>query len=170
MSPLKLLYFPFFRWNMWHPSRKQLIEFLFWSWHRKRYPFIFLHFLLCLSYKIGHHWLNPHGLEYASFYHCRNWFPILFVVKNWYSILIETINKSVKSVLRQRILIYFIGNFFPCGISSYNQIMSIQHIPPKCQDICSSFCSCINGSVSGYGYANSCGVQISGHIDIEFCL
>ena len=28
----------------------------------------------------------------------------------------------------------------------------------------------LNGSVSGYGYAHSCGVQISGHIDIEFCL
>ena len=32
---LKLLYFPFFRWNMWHLSRKQLIKFLFWFWHRK---------------------------------------------------------------------------------------------------------------------------------------
>ena len=24
--------------------------------------------------------------------------------------------------------------------------------------------------VSGYGYQNSCGVQISGHIEIELCL
>ena len=29
--------------------------------------------------------------------------------------------------LRHRILIYFTGNFFQCGISSYNQIMSSQH-------------------------------------------
>ena len=88
-------------------------------------------------------------LEYATFYHCRKWSPILFVVKNWYSILIETINKSVKSVLRYRILIYFTGNFFQCGISNYNQIMSSQHIPPNCQDFCPAFCSCLNRSVSG---------------------
>ena len=55
---------------------------------------------------------------------------MLFVVKNWNSILLETIKKSVKSVLRHRILIFFTGNFFQCGISSYNQIMSFQQIPP----------------------------------------
>ena len=27
-----------------------------------------------------------------------------------------------------------------------------------------------NGSVSGYDHANSCGMQISGHNDMEFCL
>ena len=27
-----------------------------------------------------------------------------------------------------------------------------------------------NSSVSGYGYVNSCGVQINGHIDTEVCL
>ena len=41
-----------------------------------------------------------------------------------WKILIETINKSVKIVLRHRILIYFKGNFFQSGISSYNKIMS----------------------------------------------
>ena len=51
--------------------------------------------------------------------------------EKWCFILIETINKSVKSVLRHRRLIYFTGNFFQCGISSYNQIMSSKHIPPK---------------------------------------
>ena len=126
-----MLYFPFFRWNMWHLSRKQLLNFYFCFDIEKRYPFIFLHFLLYLSYKITHHLLNAHELEYASFYHCRKVSPILFVVKNWYSILIENINKSIKSVLRHRILIYFTGNFFPSGISSYHQIMSSQHIPPK---------------------------------------
>ena len=35
-------------------------------------------------------------------------------------VLIETINTSVKSVLRHRLLIDFAGNFFQCGISSYN--------------------------------------------------
>ena len=91
---------------------------------QKRYPFLFLHISLCLSYKITNHLLNALELKYAPFYHCRKWSPILFVVKNRYSILIETTNKSVKSVLRHRILIYFIENFFQCGISSYNQIKS----------------------------------------------
>ena len=81
--------------------------------NEKTIPVYILHFVLCLSYKITHHLLNAHDLEYnASFYHCRNLSPILFVVKNWYSILIETINKSVKRVFRHRILIYFTGNFF----------------------------------------------------------
>ena len=127
-----MLYFPFFRWNMRHLSRKQLIIFfILVLTSKKQYPFIFLHFLLCLPYKITHHLLKAHQLEYASFYHCRKWYPILFVVKNGYSILIGTINKSVKSVLRQRILIYFKGNFFKSGILSYNQDMSSQDIPPK---------------------------------------
>ena len=34
---------------------------------------------------------------------------------------------------------------------------------------CTAFCSCSNSSVSGHGYLNPYGVQISGHIDIEFC-
>ena len=108
-----------------------LLNFYFGFDIEKTIPFIFLHFLLCLSYKITNHLLNVHELEYASFYHCRKWYPILFVVKNWYSILIENINKSVQSVLRHRILNYFTGNFFQSGISSYNQIISSQHIPPR---------------------------------------
>ena len=87
LSLCKLLYFLFFRWNMLHLSRKQLMKFLFWFWHRKkRYPFIFLHILLYHSYKISHHLLNALELEYASFYYCRKWSPKMFVVKNWYSI------------------------------------------------------------------------------------
>ena len=56
-------------------------------------------FIYMYIYKIAHHLLNAHELEYASFYHCRKWSTILCVAKNWYYILIETINKSVKSVL-----------------------------------------------------------------------
>ena len=81
-----------------------LLNFYFgFDLENPRYPFIFLHFLLCLSYKITRHLLNAHEVKYASFHHCRKWSPILFVVKIWYSILIETINKSVKGVLRYRI-------------------------------------------------------------------
>ena len=43
MPLLKLVYFQFFRLNMWHLSRKQLVKFLFWFWHRKNdtrlYPY-----------------------------------------------------------------------------------------------------------------------------------
>ena len=53
---------------------------------KKRYPFIFLHISLYLSYKISHHLLNALELEYASFYYCRKWSTKKFVVKNWYSI------------------------------------------------------------------------------------
>ena len=99
--------------------RKQLIEFLFWFWHRKNDTRLY-------SYTSS---TKCSRVKYASFYHCRKWSPMLFVVKNWYSILIEPINKSVKSILRHRILIYFKRNFFQWGISSNNQIMSSQHIP-----------------------------------------
>ena len=57
----------------------------------------------------------------------------------WYFYLIETINTSVKSVLRHIILTYFTGKFFQCGISSYNQIMPSQHIPPNLQGLLSCF-------------------------------
>ena len=144
-SFLKLLYFTFFRWNMWHLSKKKLIKILSWFGHEKTI-IVYIPTLIVMSFILNHpsftKILNGLELEYAPFYHCRKWSPILFVVKNWYSILIETINESAKSVPRHRILIYFTGNFFQCGISSFNQIMSSQHIYPlNCQDICSDFCS-----------------------------
>ena len=133
-----------FRWNMLHLSRKQLIKLLFWFLtSKKRYPFIFLHYLLCLSYKITHRLLNGHELEYASFYHCKKLSPILCVVKNWYSILIEIINKSVKSVFGHRILILLNRNILPKWYFELRPFfMSSQHIPtptPKLQGHLSSF-------------------------------
>ena len=51
---------------------------------------------------------------------------------------------------------------------------------PNCQDFCPAFLlmlkrQCFFAHVKtavyqGYGYANTCDVQISGHIDIEFCI
>ena len=41
-------------------------------------------------------------------------------------------------------------------------------VESKCKDLY-CFLSCKNSSIPGYGYINSCGVQISSHIDIEFC-
>ena len=58
-----------------------LLNFYLVLTSKKRHPFIFLHCLLCLSYKITHHLLNSLELEYASFYHCRKLFPLLFVVR-----------------------------------------------------------------------------------------
>ena len=125
-----MLYFPFVRWSRWHLSRKQLIKFLFWFWHRKNDTRLYSNTsLLCLSYKITHHLLNAHELEYASFYHCRKWSPILFVVKNWYSVLIETINKSVKSVFRQRMLNY------STGFRATTRLCRVKIYSQNCQDI-----------------------------------
>ena len=83
LNILKLLYLLFIRWNVWYLSRNNLLNL------------------------ITHHLLNALQLEKASFYYCRKWSAILFVMKNWYSIFIETTNISVKSVLRHRTFIHF---------------------------------------------------------------
>ena len=64
-------------------ENRVLIFYILVLTSKKRYPFIFLHISLYLSYKISHHLLNALELEYASFYYCRKWSPKMFVVKNW---------------------------------------------------------------------------------------
>ena len=73
-----------------------------------------LTYLRCLSFL-----LNALKLENASFYYSRKLFPILFVVRNWYYIVIKTISTSVKTVLGYKIRIYVTENLFKCGSSCY---------------------------------------------------
>ena len=81
MPLLMLLHFQFFRWNMLHLSRNTVLIFILVLTAKKRYPFIFLHISLYLSYKISNHLLNTLELEYASFSYCSKWSPKMFVVK-----------------------------------------------------------------------------------------
>ena len=133
-SLLKLLYLPFFRLNMWHLSRKQLTKFLFWFWHRKNDTRLYAYtYWYLFSYKIPHHLLNALELEYASFNYCRKRSPKMFVMRK----LIFYLNLNHQHICKEYSqtkntkVIYFTGNFFFHGVSSYNQIMSSQHIPPN---------------------------------------
>ena len=84
LSLLKLLYFQFIRWNMWHLSKKQLIKFLFLFWHRKNDTglnsytsgYVLKKFK---KNKITHHFLNALELKYVSFDHFRKF--IIYI--NW---------------------------------------------------------------------------------------
>ena len=75
-----------FVWICYIYLENSVLNFYFSLTSKKRYPFIFLHISLYLSYKISHHLLYALELEYASFYYWRKCSPKMFVVKNWYSI------------------------------------------------------------------------------------
>ena len=90
---------------------------------------------------------------------------MLVFVRNWYPIVIQTINTSVKSVLDTEYLFTLLESFSKMVFHGTSFYVKSKYTPKE-----SGFMYCfllmLKKRVSGYGHVNPCGVQIRGHVDI----
>ena len=232
-----LLHYSFFRWNMWHLSRKQLIKFLFELFLvLKLLASLMRNYFWCTaSYFVKIIWCSCWFCTHPPFFRLNiayfavaegwllldiGWFVLFLISKKdifFYSYtssyvfhikhpsftkcsrvricFILSQQKMVSHIVWCKKWIFYLNwnHWQICKECSqtqntnllYKKLLPIWYFelqpdyvestytPPPSPELPGHlfcFLLTLNGSVSGYGYANSCSVQISGHIDIAFCL